>query len=54
MCETCRKLLALLRMIERSAAPFGDAGTDAALDAWLRRRSPLFLLPGAEPTTRQE
>jgi hypothetical protein len=45
MCETCRRLLALLRMLERSAAPFGDTGADAALDAWFGRRSPLFPLP---------
>jgi hypothetical protein len=42
MCECCRRLLALLRMIERSAAPFGALGDDAALDAWFGPRSPLF------------
>lgn len=42
MCERCRRLLALLRMIERSAAPFDALGDDAALDAWFGRRSPLF------------
>lgn len=54
MCETCRRLLALLRMLERSAAPFGDAGADAALDAWFGQRSPLFPLPHAESATPQE
>jgi len=42
MCECCRRLRALLRMIERTAAPFGAVGDDAALDAWFGSRSPLF------------
>ncbi|MET9315489.1 hypothetical protein ABZX12_27050 [Kribbella sp. NPDC003505] len=29
-------------MIERTAAPFGALGDDAALDAWFGPRSPLF------------
>ena len=42
MCECCRRLLALLRMIECSTTPFGALGDDAALDAWFGPRSPLF------------
>lgn len=45
MCDRCQRLLALLRMIERRAAPFGAAGDDAALDAWFGPQSPLFRRP---------
>jgi hypothetical protein len=45
MCECCQRLLALLRMVERRAAPFGATGDDAALDAWFGRRAPLFRVP---------
>jgi hypothetical protein len=42
MCEGCRRLLALLRLVERGAGAFGALGDDAALDAWFGRRSPRF------------
>ena len=48
-CETSRRLLTLLYMLERAPAPFGAAGTDAILDAWFGPRYPVFpLLPRAE------
>lgn len=53
MCECCRRLRALLRMIERTATPFGALGDDAALDAWFGARSPLYgrALDRADPPT---
>lgn len=42
MCETYLRLLALCRMLEAPAPPFGPIGTDAALDAWFGARSPIF------------
>jgi hypothetical protein len=48
MCETTQRLLALLRLLERAPAPFGEVGEDAVLDAWFGARSPLF--PHAAPT----
>ncbi|MEU4193325.1 hypothetical protein AB0E69_15620 [Kribbella sp. NPDC026611] len=41
MCERCQRLLALMRMVERPAGPFGALGDDAALDAWFGRGSRL-------------
>lgn len=53
MCECCRRLRALLQMIERTATPFGALGDDAALDAWFGPRSPLYgpELDPADPHT---
>jgi len=45
MSETSRRLLALLRIVERQPAPFGVLGDDAVLDAWFGRRSPIFRTP---------
>lgn len=42
MCECCRRLLALLRIVERGTGPFGPVGDDAVLDAWFGRYSPIF------------
>ncbi|MEV0285939.1 MULTISPECIES: hypothetical protein [unclassified Kribbella] len=41
-CETTQRLLALLRIVERDAAPFGALGDDAVLDAWFGIRSPVW------------
>jgi hypothetical protein len=45
MFDTSRRLLALLRLLEGQAAPFGALGDDALLDAWFGRRSPAFETP---------
>lgn len=52
MCETYLRLLALCRMLEAPAAPFGTIGTDAALGAWFGARSPIFTAR-SEPHTTQ-
>ncbi|MFF0269307.1 hypothetical protein [Kribbella sp. NPDC004536] len=54
MCETCARLLALRRLIERPAALFGTIGTDAVLDAWFGRRSPVFPARNAPLASRPE
>ncbi|MEU8226285.1 hypothetical protein [Kribbella sp. NPDC048915] len=48
MCDCCRRLLALLRLIEHGAVPCGVLGDDAVLDAWFGPRSPVFPA-GAHP-----
>lgn len=40
--EVARRLIALLRMVERGPAPFGAVGDDAVLDAWFGVRSPVL------------
>jgi hypothetical protein len=53
MCECCRRLLALLRIVQRDPPPFGVLGDDAVLDAWFGRRCPAFRdKPEAAPRTR--
>ena len=41
MCATTQRLITLLRILERDAAPFGILGDDAVLDAWFGTRSRL-------------
>jgi hypothetical protein len=40
--ETARRLVALLRILERSPAPHSVLGDDAMLDAWFGLRSPVL------------
>jgi hypothetical protein len=42
MCDCCRRLLALLRLIEHGAVPCSVVGDDAVLDAWFGPRSRVF------------
>ncbi|MGC4942231.1 hypothetical protein [Kribbella sp. DT2] len=52
LCETSRRLLALLRMLERCTASYGADPIDVdgvVIDAWFGRYSPLTV-PAAEPS----
>jgi hypothetical protein len=49
-CETCRRMLALLQLVERPEEMFGEIGTDAVIDAWFGQRSRAF--PGAIRTPK--
>jgi len=40
-CEVARRLMALLRIVEQGAAPYGVLGDDALLDAWFGTGSPI-------------
>lgn len=53
MCETTQRLVALLRLLERAPAPFGELGDDAALDAWFGVRSPFFPQAAHQPDRRE-
>jgi hypothetical protein len=46
MGETARRLIQLLRILERDPVLFGALGDDALLDAWFGIRSPLFPTEG--------
>jgi hypothetical protein len=41
-CEVARRLVALLRIVERGPAGDGQAADDVVLDAWFGIRSPVL------------
>ncbi|TCO42352.1 hypothetical protein EV646_114176 [Kribbella antiqua] len=48
-CEVARRLVILLRILERGPAPYGVLGEDAILDAWFGIRAPILPEPVSYP-----